>query len=67
MKNDREQTIVHVSAFTTTEKEKDIFRKYKMHVSCVMSKPLEFEPFFNLIRGIEDFWFTNVAMPKSTK
>jgi len=67
MKNDREQTIVHVSAFTTTEKEKDIFRRYKMHVSCVMSKPLEFEPFFNLIRGIKGFWFTTTRIPKSIK
>ncbi len=58
-------TVIPVIVLTTSQSERDIIMSYKMHVNCFVSKPVEFDAFFNVIRSIEDFWFTIVKLPKS--
>lgn len=64
IKESEELKIIPVIALTTSESEKDILLSYKLQVSCFISKPIGFEPFINVIKSIEDFWFTIVKLPK---
>ncbi|GDX52487.1 response regulator [Bacteroidota bacterium] len=56
--------VIPVVVLTTSQSERDILLSYEMHVNCFVSKPVEFDAFFNVIRTIEDFWFTIVKLPK---
>ena len=56
--------IIPVVILTTSENEKDVLLSYQLHVNCFVSKPVEFDAFFDVIRTIEDFWFTIVKLPK---
>lgn len=55
---------IPVIALTTSESEKDILLSYKMHANCFISKPVEYDSFFNVIKSIEDFWLIIVKLPK---
>lgn len=65
IKESRELRTIPVIALTTSESEKDILLSYEMHANCFISKPVEFESFYEVIKGIEDFWFTIVRLPKT--
>lgn len=64
IKENDDLKIIPVVVLTTSESEKDILHSYQLHVNCFVSKPVEFDAFFNVIRTIEDFWFTIVKLPK---
>jgi CheY-like chemotaxis protein len=64
IKENDDLKIIPVVILTTSESEKDILQSYQLHVNCFVSKPVEFDAFFNVIRTIEDFWFTIVKLPK---
>lgn len=57
--------VIPVVVLTTSQSERDILQSYQLHVNCFVSKPIEFDEFFNVIRTIEDFWFTIVKLPKT--
>lgn len=56
--------VIPIVVLTTSQSERDILQSYQLHVNCFVSKPIEFDEFFNVIRTIEDFWFTIVKLPK---
>ncbi|CAN5418160.1 response regulator [soil metagenome] len=64
IKNHSLLRIIPVVILTTSQSEKDILKSYELHVNCFVSKPVDFDSFFNVIRSIEDFWFTIVKLPK---
>lgn len=54
---------IPIVVMTTSKSEEDICRSYKLHANCYIQKPLDFEQFANVIRSIEEFWFTIVRLP----
>lgn len=62
-----ELRVIPVIVLTTSESEKDILKSYELYVNCFVSKPVEFSSFFEVIKSIEDFWFTTVKLPKTEK
>ncbi len=64
IKEDDLLKVIPVVVLTTSQSERDILQSYQLHVNCFVSKPIEFDEFFNVIRTIEDFWFTIVKLPK---
>jgi hypothetical protein len=36
---------------------------YKLQCSSYATKPVDFDQFLNVIRGIADYWFTIVVLP----
>ncbi len=64
IKEDETLKVIPVVVLTTSQSEIDILQSYQLHVNCFVSKPIEFDEFFNVIRTIEDFWFTIVKLPK---
>jgi chemotaxis family two-component system response regulator Rcp1 len=54
---------VPVVVLTTSEAEKDIVKSYELHANCYVTKPLGLDQFVEVIKAIEDFWFSIVKLP----
>jgi CheY-like chemotaxis protein len=63
VKEDQDLRMIPVVVLTTSKAEEDIMRSYSLHANCYVSKPLAFQQFLDVVRSIEDFWFTIVRLP----
>ncbi|MFZ7114155.1 MAG: response regulator [Bacteroidota bacterium] len=63
IKNDPELKLIPVIVLTTSQSDNDVHACYAMHVNCFVSKPVEYDSFMNVVKSIEDFWFTIVKLP----
>ena len=63
IKNDPELKLIPVIILTTSQSDNDVHASYAMHVNCFVSKPVEYDSFMNVVKSIEDFWFTIVKLP----
>jgi two-component system response regulator len=54
---------IPVVVLTTSEDEEDIFKSYNLHANCYITKPIDLNQFVKVVRSIEDFWFSIVALP----
>lgn len=63
IKNDNRFKHIPVVVLTTSNTEADIMRAYQSHANCYMVKPVDMNQFVDVIRGIEDFWFTLAKLP----
>jgi len=44
--------------------EEDIFKSYDLHANCFITKPVDLEQFIELVKSVEEFWFTVVMLPE---
>jgi chemotaxis family two-component system response regulator Rcp1 len=65
IKRDPDLMHVPVVILTTSQAEEDILRAYRLHANCFISKPVDLEQFINVVRSIEQFWFTIVKLPEA--
>jgi len=63
VKNDDALSHIPVVILTTSEAEKDIVKSYKLHANCYVTKPMGIDQFVEVIKAIEDFWFSIVKLP----
>ena len=63
IKSDTALRRIPVVIVTSSEAEEDIVRSYDSHANCYISKPLELDQFTQVVRSIENFWFTIVKLP----
>ncbi len=56
---------IPVVILTSSEAERDILQSYKLHANCYITKPIGIEQFVEVIKSIEDFWFSIVKLPSS--
>ncbi len=54
---------IPVVVLTTSESDQDILKAYEMHANSYITKPLDLDQFFRVMRSIEDFWLTVVKLP----
>ena len=64
IKGDNDLKRIPVVVLTTSKEEEDVHRAYNLAANCYVTKPVEFEEFMKVIRAIEDFWLTIVALPQ---
>ena len=64
IKADPELKRIPVVVLTTSKEEEDVLRAYNLAANCYVTKPVEFDEFMKVIRMIEDFWLTIVALPR---
>jgi CheY-like chemotaxis protein len=67
IKNDQHLRAIPVVVITTSRSEEDIRKSYNLHANCYITKPVRLNAFFEVIRKIEDFWFTIVKLPPRGK
>jgi len=63
IKDDPRLKVTPVVIITSSEAESDIIKSYESHANCFISKPIDFQGFTQVIRSIENFWFTVVRLP----
>lgn len=56
---------IPVIVLTTSNSENDIIKSYSLNANCYISKPVDFEQFIDVIKAIENFWFSIVSLPDS--
>lgn len=54
---------IPVVVLTTSEIDEDICRSYDLHANCYISKPVDLDRFFTVVKSVEDFWLTVVKLP----
>jgi CheY-like chemotaxis protein len=64
IKSSEELRRLPVVVLTTSEAEKDIVKSYELHANCYVTKPLGLDQFVEVIKAIEDFWFSIVKLPE---
>ncbi len=64
MKMDDKLKHIPVIILTTSSRDEDILDSYNHHANCYVTKPVDFDSFTEIVKTIEDFWFTIVRLPK---
>jgi chemotaxis family two-component system response regulator Rcp1 len=65
LKQDPDLRHIPVIILTTSQSTQDIWRAYKLHANCYLTKPIEVEDFLRKIRSVEDFWLTIARLPSN--
>jgi len=52
-----------VIVLTTSQAESDISHGYELHANCYIVKPVDFDRFIEVVKGIEGFWRNMVRLP----
>jgi chemotaxis family two-component system response regulator Rcp1 len=63
IKNDASLKRIPVVVLTTSRSEEDLVRMYNLHANCFITKPVDFDQFIQVVKTIENFWFTIVVLP----
>lgn len=63
VKSDPTLNHIPVVVLSTSRAERDVLACYHLHANCYLQKPVDFEAFAALIRGLEDFWLSKVSLP----
>ncbi len=63
IKADPQLRTIPVIILTTSEDEQDILRSYELQASSFITKPVEFEKFIEVAKGIKQFYFNIVTLP----
>lgn len=67
VKNDPKLNHIPVVVLSTSRAERDVLACYHLHANCYLQKPVDFEAFATLIRGLQDFWFGKVSLPSKVQ
>lgn len=63
VKEDQDLRTIPVVVLTTSDAEADVIRSYELHANAYVRKPVDFDAFIEVVRTLEDFWFTVVKLP----
>ena len=64
LKADNDLLTIPVVILTTSQAETDIAASYRLHANAYITKPLDMEQFIRVVRGIDEFWFGIVRLPR---
>jgi two-component system, chemotaxis family, response regulator Rcp1 len=64
MKSEPALRTIPVVVLTTSDAESDVLRSYDLHANAYITKPLDMEQFIRVVRGIDEFWFGIVRLPR---
>jgi CheY-like chemotaxis protein len=67
IKRDKALKDIPVVVLTTSSSQEDILKSYRLHANCYITKPVDLNAFFTIVRDIESFWFTTATLPSSER
>ena len=56
---------IPVVILTTSKAEEDVVKAYGLHANCYVIKPVDFDVFAEVVRSIQEFWFSVVTLPRA--
>ncbi|MBS3029657.1 MAG: response regulator [Dolichospermum sp. DET50] len=63
IKSDPRLKSIPVIILTTSKNQDDILRCYNLHANCYIAKPRNLNQLFQIIKNIEEFWFSTAILP----
>jgi CheY-like chemotaxis protein len=63
IKKDPELMRIPVVVLTTSNADSDIRATYDAHANCYITKPVDMDQFVDIVKLLEEFWFTVVKLP----
>ena len=54
---------IPVVVLTTSEADNDVIVTYGAHANCYITKPVDMDRFVEIVKLLEEFWFTIVKLP----
>ena len=66
IKADPDLRRIPVVVLTTSSAEEDVLRSYDLHANAYVTKPVDFERFVDVVRQIDEFYFTVVRLPDAS-
>jgi len=63
IKEDEDLRRIPVVVLTVSSDEEDILNAYNSHANCYITKPVDLDQFFKIVKSIEEFWLTIVKLP----
>jgi chemotaxis family two-component system response regulator Rcp1 len=63
IKTDPKLKRIPVIVLTTSKHEDDVFHSHDMHVKCYITKSRNLSELFQIVKKIEEFWFSTVTPP----
>lgn len=64
IKTDSDLALIPVIVFSTSTAADDIQRAYQLHANCYVSKPIDFDRFLTVVKGIQSYWFSIAQLPR---
>lgn len=64
MKGNENLEHIPVVVVSTSRAEEDITYCYKLHANCYIVKPTDLPQYIDMVKDIERFWFSIVALPE---
>lgn len=65
VKGDEGLRSIPIVVMTSSKAEEDIIRSYNLHANCYVTKPVDLDQFLVVVKAIEDFWVSVVALPRA--
>ena len=65
IKADDQLKHIPVVVLTTSKAEEDVLKAYGLFANCYVIKPVDFDVFAEVVRSIQQFWFSVVTLPRT--
>lgn len=66
IKTDEKLKRIPVIVLSSSFNPDDINQAYDLHANCYLNKPIDFEPFTNIVKAIEYFWLHIANLPSTS-
>jgi len=63
IKDDPVLRTIPTVVLTTSKADQDVLAAYELHANAYITKPVDFEQFIDVVKGIREFWLTIVRLP----
>jgi CheY-like chemotaxis protein len=63
LKQDGHLSHVPVIVFTSSSSQQYIDMCYALHANCYVTKPVGFDQYVDILKMIEEFWFSTIKLP----
>jgi chemotaxis family two-component system response regulator Rcp1 len=63
IKEDEGLKRIPVVILTVSKAEEDIINTYNHHANCYITKPVDLSQFLEVVKAVDDFWFSIVKLP----
>lgn len=64
VKQDPDLKTIPVIILSTSHLDKDILKSYTLGANCYLTKPMDYNGFMQVIRSLDEFWFSSVKYPR---
>ena len=65
IKSDDVLKSIPVIVLSSSAAVNDISRAYDLNANCYTRKPMDIDPFIEVIKGIQEFWLGTAILPRS--